>query len=483
MGDRTDLDKDGDADIKVKGRLDKRAKQTIKALEDRCAAEPEFMDKLEKMCKTLGTEPEWVVNVMMMESNIEPSRKNPKSSGSGLIQFMAKTARGLGTTTARLRAMSATKQLDYVEKYFRPFAGKLTSQAAVYAAVGAGQVGRNDSAVLFRRGSEGYAGNKVWDVNKDGKVTQGEMGRVAARYGAGDQFDIEEDSEEGGSTTVESGATGGAEGGATGGGETESPGRRDRIIGASVGVRGRNLERDVEAVQTTLAAHGVSPGTIDRQIGPDTIGAIRRFQRGFMRNPDGLVEPGQQTEQYLISGNPPRAPSGAREGGGRGAEVDLDDDQESETEEVDAPSRNASAQMARLESVADNVASKKPDGMCYAAVKRHIANAGGYGNIRNIYTDRRFQPQGFARNFAEVVNRNPGKFGLERLSISNPYDAPVGSIVVVAAGSPGTVHRTAGDIAVKGPGNAFYNDGAMGYRGRNAWPPARGGVLGVYRPK
>ncbi|MDQ3338237.1 MAG: peptidoglycan-binding protein [Myxococcota bacterium] len=479
MGDRKDLDKDGDQDIRVKGRLDRRGKRTIKALEERCAAEPGFMDKLEKMCDQLGMEPEWVVNVMMMESNIDPAKKNPRSSASGLIQFMAKTARALGTTTAKLRSMSATKQLDYVEKYFRPFAGKLSSQAAVYAAVGAGQVGTSNSSVLFRRGSDGYNANKVWDVNKDGKVTQGEMGRVAGRFGAGEQFDIDEDSDEGSTTetSVEAGATGGV-GGETATGDRE---RSNRIIGASVGARGQNLERDVEAVQTTLAAHGVSPGSIDRQIGANTIGAIRRFQRGFMRNPDGLVEPGQATEQHLMSANPPRAPSGAREGVG-GGEVELDDDEDTERE-TDAPSRNASAQMARLESVADNVAGRRPGGMCYAAVKRHISNAGGYGNIRNIYTDRRFQPQGEARNFAEVVNRNPARFGLERLSISNPYDAPVGSIVVVAAGSPGTRHRTAGDIVVKGPGNAFYNDGAMGYRGRNAWPPQRGGVLGVYRPK
>ena len=85
--------------------------------------------------------------------------------------------------------------------------------------------------------------------------------------------------------------------------------------------------------------------------------------------------------------------------------------------------------------------------------------------------------------FAERVNTNPARFGLERLSISNPYEAPEGSIIVVAPGSPGTRHPTAGDIVVKGPGDTFYNDGNMNYRGRSAWPPRRGGVLGVYRPR
>jgi len=512
MSDRKDLDKDGDRDIKVTGKLDRRGKDTIAALEERCATEPGFMPKLEKMCSKLGTETEWMVNVMMMESNIRPWAKNPNSSGSGLIQFMAPTARGLGTTTATLRGMSATRQLDYVERYFAPFAGRLTSQAAVYAAVGAGKIGKSDQTVLFRAGSKGYNANKVWDANKDGKVTQGEMGKIAGRFGCGDQFDIDDDScpmpEDGGPVTagdtgslvgsaggeVNLGGGGGAREAAGGGGAAGSgnPARPGHIIGGSVGARGQNAEADVESVQTALLAHGFSPGTIDKQIGPNTISAIRRFQRGFMKHPDGLVEVGKTTEQHLVSANPPRAAreGGAREGVGRatshdddgltasaGGEVDLDGDD-------DPVSRNGAAQMAKLESVADNVAGKKPDGACYAAVKRHITNAGGYGNIRNIYTDRRFAAfQGYARNFAECVNQNPDGFGLERLSINNPYEAPLGSIVVVAAGSPGTRHRTAGDITVKGPGDAFYNDGAMGYRGRSAWPPARGGVLGVYRPK
>jgi peptidoglycan hydrolase-like protein with peptidoglycan-binding domain len=503
MGDRKDLDKDGDRDLTVTGPLDKRGKQTISALESLCASEPTFMPKLEAVCKRIGTETEWLVNVMMMESSLDPSRKNPSSSGSGLIQFMAKTARGLGTTTAALRRMSATKQLDYVEKYFRPFAGSLGSQAAVYSAVGAGKVGKTDRSVLFRKGQRGYAQNKVWDVNKDGAVTQGEMGQVAARFGAGTQFDIDDEDGETSETSETSepmasaGAGGSAELGAREGGGRAGAGsgadvgaREGHMITASVGTGGENREADVGVVQSALQQHGFSPGSIDRKIGPITTSAIRRFQRGFMRHPDGLVEVGRTTEQHLMSNSPPprEREGGAREGGGRaGAELEGEiggSVAESVGEEVAEETSNAgAAQMQRLESAADNVAGRRPGGMCYRAVKGHISRAGGYGNIRNIYADRRFTPQGEARNFAEVVNPNPDRFGLERLSISNPYDAPVGSIVVVAAGSPGTRHATAGDIAVKGPGEAFYNDGNMNYQGREAWPPRRGGVLGVYRPK
>jgi Transglycosylase SLT domain len=187
---RADLDKDGDVDLVVNGKLDKYAKQTVSALQGMCAAEPSFMPKLEEMAQKLETKPEWLINVMMMESSLDPSKKNPNSSASGLIQFMRKTAAHLGTTCAALRRMTATKQLDWVHKYFAPFAGRLSSQAQVYAAVGAGQVSEDNNKVFFRRGSKEYNANKVWDKNQDGKITQGEMGKIAGRFGAGEQFEI-----------------------------------------------------------------------------------------------------------------------------------------------------------------------------------------------------------------------------------------------------------------------------------------------------
>lgn len=259
--------------------------------------------------------------------------------------------------------------------------------------------------------------------------------------------------------------------------ETEAAGTEagDRLIRGSVGQNGRNRAADVGAVQTALKRHGHDPGEVDQKIGRKTIRAIRRFQRDFMPVPDGLVEVGQVTEQHLVRTSPPPRRE-VREG-------ERTDDEQEEEELADVSARGA-RQMQRLEAAADNAGGRRPRGMCYRAVKHHITNAGGYGNIRNIYNDPRFSgAQAEARMFAERVNPDPERFGLEKLSISNPYEAPEGSIIVVAAGSPGTRHRTAGDITVKGPGNAFYNDGLMNYGGRDAWPPRRGGVLGVYRPK
>ena len=65
---------------------------------------------------------------------------------------------------------------------------------------------------------------------------------------------------------------------------------------------------------------------------------------------------------------------------------------------------------------------------------------------------------------------------------NNPYKAPTGSIVVVRAGTPGTAHPTAGDIAVVGGGDYFWNGGEMSYGGSSNFPPSNNYVLGIYVP-
>jgi len=72
------------------------------------------------------------------------------------------------------------------------------------------------------------------------------------------------------------------------------------IIASSVGVGGRNHVHDVGVVQDALARHGHSPGTIDSKLGPTTIDAIKSFQRGFLKVPDGRVDVDGATERHLI---------------------------------------------------------------------------------------------------------------------------------------------------------------------------------------
>ena len=53
----------------------------------------------------------------------------------GLIQFLETTAASLGTTTSKLANMSEVEQLEYVEKYFMPYAGKIETIEDIYMAI------------------------------------------------------------------------------------------------------------------------------------------------------------------------------------------------------------------------------------------------------------------------------------------------------------------------------------------------------------
>jgi GH24 family phage-related lysozyme (muramidase) len=153
---------------------------------------------------------------------------------------------------------------------------------------------------------------------------------------------------------------------------------------------------------------------------------------------------------------------------------------------IEGETHNGTAQRHKMLSIAHAAsAGRHPDGRCYFHVCQFFIQCGGYGKIKNPYTQFPSSALPEAHDFADLVNsRGPAHFGLDRLSIHNPYDAPPGAIVVVAAGSPGTHHPTAGDIAIADGHGAFYNGGLMGYSGRAGWnasPRAR--LLGCYIPR
>ena len=53
---------------------------------------------------------------------------------------------------------------------------------------------------------------------------------------------------------------------------------------------------------------------------------------------------------------------------------------------------------------------------------------------------------------------------------------------MVRAGTPGTANPVAGDIAVIGDYDFFWNGGEMGYGGSQNFPPGNDYVLGIYEP-
>jgi Peptidase_C39 like family/Transglycosylase SLT domain len=146
-----------------------------------------FRLKVKEIAGRLAIDPNWLMACMSFESGgtFSPSIRNAAGSGAtGLIQFMPTTARALGTSTGALARMSAVDQLDWVEKYFLPYKGKVRSLEDCYMAIlWPAAIGKGNNFLLFRGGTVAYRQNSGLDSNRDGKITAGEAAsKVRARF-------------------------------------------------------------------------------------------------------------------------------------------------------------------------------------------------------------------------------------------------------------------------------------------------------------
>ncbi|POR25289.1 hypothetical protein BWK58_07195 [Flavobacterium columnare] len=79
----------------------------------------EFRLKVVEISKRIKVDPNWIMTIMAKETGDTFSPKIDNGKGYvGLIQFSEDSARGVGTTQAKLIKMSAVEQLNYVEKRF-----------------------------------------------------------------------------------------------------------------------------------------------------------------------------------------------------------------------------------------------------------------------------------------------------------------------------------------------------------------------------
>lgn len=141
---------------------------------------PLFRERVWWIADELGLDPDDLMACMAWESGetFSPSVRNAAGSGAtGLIQFMPSTAMSLGTSTSKLAKMTAEDQLNFVYKYFRPFAGRLNNLGDIYMAIlWPKGVGKPDSYVLWDRGQmpTTFRQNAGLDINKNGQVTREE---------------------------------------------------------------------------------------------------------------------------------------------------------------------------------------------------------------------------------------------------------------------------------------------------------------------
>jgi hypothetical protein len=131
--------------------------------------------------KRLGLPSGSLFDVFIFETagTLSPAVKSSVSSATGLIQFLEKTAVSLGTTTEQLKTMSFDQQLNYVEKYYKQYINIVKASndpldvylAVLYPVL----IGKQDSAVMTKKGASAYSANIGLDFNKDGSITKGEI--------------------------------------------------------------------------------------------------------------------------------------------------------------------------------------------------------------------------------------------------------------------------------------------------------------------
>lgn len=146
--------------------------------------EPGFKAALEKTASNLGIDPNHLIAIMKQESGLNPKAVNKSSHATGLIQFMPRTAKGLGTSVQALYNMSATEQMPWVEKYFRanhikPGMGLGDLYMAVFYPAA---VGKSNNHVIGKSGGAVYNQNRGLDRNKDGVITVSDVKQSVARF-------------------------------------------------------------------------------------------------------------------------------------------------------------------------------------------------------------------------------------------------------------------------------------------------------------
>ena len=138
-----------------------------------------FLAKVVEVAKRLQIDPNWLMIVMRNESGFRADIVNKNGGATGLIQFMPRTAKGLGTSTAALAKMTRPQQMEYVYKYYKPYAGKIKGYKDLYMITfypvaltkPLNFVLGSEISLNYARNTVAPA-NKPFDFNKDGVITK-----------------------------------------------------------------------------------------------------------------------------------------------------------------------------------------------------------------------------------------------------------------------------------------------------------------------
>lgn len=146
---------------------------------------PEVRARLLELARAHGWDPNAIAAVIAFESGGDPTARNPRSSATGLIQFMPDTAKAMGTSIRAIRSMSALRQLDLVERYFvGALAGHLPAEVGDYymATFMPALGGMPDETEVGHRGTPVYDQNAGLDWNADGILDAGDVKQTFRRF-------------------------------------------------------------------------------------------------------------------------------------------------------------------------------------------------------------------------------------------------------------------------------------------------------------
>ncbi len=155
--------------------------QTIRHKASTDKKDSAFLQKTKQIAKRLNCDYKDLLALMNSESGLNSKAVNSSSGATGLIQFIPSTAKDLGTTTEKLKNMTPTEQLDYVEKYLVKMkkaagfkSGEKLDSGDLYALVFL--PGRAKREIVTDSSEKYYAVNApALDLNKDGKITKTEL--------------------------------------------------------------------------------------------------------------------------------------------------------------------------------------------------------------------------------------------------------------------------------------------------------------------
>jgi len=157
-------------------------------------SDEDFQDAFRTAAEKAGINADAVMPLIHAESGGDPKVRNKKgSSARGLIQFLDSTAQQYTNPktgkkfkdSKEFASLSRAEQAPFIVQYLKDRGvTKDHDQGDIYVAIAApSALKQEDSAEVYKKGTDEYRKNTTWDLDDDGVITRGEL----YRWGMGER--------------------------------------------------------------------------------------------------------------------------------------------------------------------------------------------------------------------------------------------------------------------------------------------------------